>query len=207
MIVNGSTTGYDIYNANASYGRTTYSNESKAGSDKAQNGDTSAITDTVTISEEAKHLSMKADEKKLPLEANALPKWFEEYIPPSSVLSNNIDHDYWNSIAALTSDNTLSSDEKAQIKDRLRNDPNHQRSLEEEKFAVKHKNDIKNYVSSLETYFKESLQENGITSKQDYYDKVILNDKTSEEVRQSMAAKIDNDSNMQKLMKILGVKG
>lgn len=207
MTLNGLATGYDIYNSNASYGKTTYSNETKNSSQKAQNIDTSAITDTVTISEEAKRLNMLSEEKKLPLEANALPKWFDEYIPPSSVLGENVDHDYWNFIGSLTSDSTLSSDEKAEIKNYLKNDETHQKDLTNDKFASEHKNDIKNYITSLNTYFKEALKESGINSKKDYYENVILNDKTSQEVRQSMADKVQNDSTMQKLMLTLGVKG
>ncbi len=199
MIVSNSKYGYDSYNA---YAQNQMPNRQNA----KLSDDAPSQLDTVTISEEAKRLSMQADEKTLPLEANALPSWFDKYIVPSSVQSSKVDHDFWNFIGGLTSDNTISADEKAQIKERLQKDSAHRQMLANDKFASEHKTDIKNYTTSLNNYFSEALKENGITSKQDYYHKVILNKDTSEQVHQAMASKIKNDSGMLKLMDVLGVK-
>lgn len=195
---------------NLQYGYDTYSSFSQQQSSNYQHSesssDTSAKVDTVTISEEAKRMSMLSDEKKLSPEANALPKWFDKYVPSSSVESNKVGNNILNFLGGLTSDSTISSDEKAQIKQHLQNDPTLQWMLVDAKFASEHKSDIKNYLSSLTGYFKAALKENGVTSKQDYYNKVILNKDTSEKVNQTMTKKIENDSGMLKLMNTLGVK-
>jgi hypothetical protein len=199
MTVNNLQTGYNAYNSYAQ-------NQTQNHQHIESSADSSEKIDRVTISDEAKRLSMLSDEKKLPLEANALPKWFDKYIPSSSVQSNKLDNDFWNFLGGLTNDSTISSDEKAQIKQHLQNDPSHQWMLVDAKFASEHKSDIKNYLSSLKGYFKAALKENGVTSKQDYYHKVILNKDTSEQVHKTMASKIENDSKIKELMNILGVK-
>ena len=210
MTVNTINAGYNPYSS-----FDTSSNYSMEQQYLQSSADKSVIVDTVSISDEAKAL-LQADEaassnskntNNFPLEAYALPNWFDGYIVSSSVQSGKLDHDFWNFIGGLTSDNTISSDEKAQIKEYLQNDPAHQQNLADDKFASEHKNDIKNYITSLDTYFKEALKENGVTSTQDYYNKVILNKDTSEQIHQMMVNKIKNDSNIQSLMDILGVKG
>lgn len=200
MIVNNLKYGYDTYNANAQHNQTPNRQHTNLPND------TSVRMDKVTISEEAKRLNVQTDEKNLPLQANALPSWFNKYIPSSSMQSTKVDHDFWNFIGGLTSDNSISSDEKIRIKEYLQRNHAYQQRSADDKFASEHNNDIKDYMSALSDYFKDSLQENGITSKQDYYNKVILNEDISEQVHQTMTKKIENDSDILELMSTLGVK-
>ncbi|PNV83181.1 MAG: hypothetical protein C0627_06510 [Sulfurimonas sp.] len=195
MTVNNSNNMYNAYN--------TYSrNNGSSTRDMESSQDVHVKTDSVTISKEAKEL---AEADTLPLEAFSLPSWLNEYIPSSSVVGG-INRDFWNFVGTMTNDNTLSGGEKAQIKEYLKNDPTHQEMLDKEKFTTQHNKKITDYMTSLQSYFKEALEENGITSKQDYYEKVILNDSYTQKVHQSMMQKMDNDSNIQELMSILGVK-
>jgi hypothetical protein len=195
MQVNSFKAGYDAYNS--------YEFKRNDNTLSSETTDKDIKIDIVSISEEAKRLNMQADEKKLLHEPLSQPSWFDKFVVPSSVQSKKVNHDFWNLIGGLISDNTLSSDEKAQIKEYLQNNPVHQ---SDDKFASEKNSDLKNYITSLHNYFKEALKENGITSKQDYYDKVMLNKNTSEQVHQTMVSKIEKDSNMLKLMNILGVK-
>ena len=195
MTVNNSNNMYNAYNT---YSRNNGSNTR----DMESSQDVHVKTDSVTISKEAKEL---AEADTLPLEAFSLPSWLNEYIPPSSVVGG-INRDFWNFVGTLSNDNVLSDGEKTQIKEYLQNDPTHQEMLDKEKFTTQHNKKITDYMTSLQSYFKEALEENGITSKQDYYEKVILNDSYTQKVRQSMMQKMDNDPNIQGLMSILGVK-
>ncbi len=195
MTVNNSNNMYDVYNA---YSRNNAS--STTGMESSQ--DVHVKSDSVTISKEAKEL---ANAESLPLEAFALPSWLNEYIPSSNV-AGGINRDFWNFVGTLTNDNALSGGDKAQIKEYLKNDPTHQEMLDKDKFTAQHNKKMTEYMASLQSYFKEALEQNGITSKQDYYEKVILDDSYTQKVRQSMMQKMDNDSNMQELMSILGIK-
>jgi hypothetical protein len=186
---------YNVYN--------TYSrNNGSSTGDMESSQDVHVKTDSVTISKEAKEL---AEADTLPLEAFALPSWLNEYIPSSNI-AGGINRDFWNFVGTLTNDNALFGGEKAQIKEYLQNDSTHQEMLDKEKFTTQHNKKITDYMTSLQSYFKEVLEQNGITSKQDYYEKVILDDSYTQKVRQSMMQKIDNDPNIQMLMSIFGVK-
>ena len=121
-------------------------------------------------------------------------------------MAGGINSDFWNFVGTLTNNNALSNSEKAQIKEYLQNDAAHKEMLDKERFSTQHNNKITDYMTSLQSYFKEALEENGITSKQDYYNKVILDDSYTQKVHHSMMQKIDNDHNIQELMSILGVK-
>jgi hypothetical protein len=187
-----------MYNAYNTYSRNNGSNTR----DMESSQDVHVKTDSVTISKEAKEL---AEADTLPLEAFSLPSWLNEYIPSSSVVGG-INRDFWNFVGTMTNDNALSSGEKVQIKEYLKNDPTYQEMLDKEKFTTQHNKKMTEYMASLQSYFKEALEENGITSKQDYYEKVILDDSYTQKVRQSMMQKMDNDPNIQGLMSILGVK-
>lgn len=195
MTVNNSNNMYNAYNT---YSRNNGSNTR----DMESSQDVHVKTDSVTISKEAKEL---AEADTLPLEAFSLPSWLNEYIPSSSVVGG-INRDFWNFVGTMTNDNALSSGEKVQIKEYLKNDPTYQEMLDKEKFTTQHNKKMTEYMASLQSYFKEALEENGITSKQDYYEKVILDDSYTQKVRQSMMQKMDNDPNIQGLMSILGVK-
>lgn len=195
MTVNNSNNMYDVYNA--------YSRDNGSDTrDTRSSQDIHVKTDSVAISKEAKALA-QAD--SLPLEAFALPSWFNEYVAPSNV-EGGINRDFWNFVGTMTDDNALSSDEKAKIKEYMQNDPMHQGMLDKEKFRTQHNKKMTEYMASLQSYFKEALAQNGITSKQDYYEKVIMDDSYTQKVRQSMMQKIDNDPDIKELMSVLGIK-
>ncbi|TKI70938.1 hypothetical protein FCU45_00675 [Sulfurimonas crateris] len=204
MIINNLQTGYNAYNSNLQ-------NQTLDPKYAESTTERSKKTDRVTISDEAKQL-LKTSENTtsqstdtLPVEAYSLPSWFQDYIVPSNEIGE-INYDFWNFVGTLTNDNMLAGDEKSQIKEYLQKDSKHQQSLANDKFITEHKTEIESYGSLLENYFQEALQENGVISNQDYYNKVILDKESSEIIHQNMAKKIESDRRIQELMNILGVK-
>lgn len=195
-------------------GYSTYSSSSQDNASERQSSqrsfNASVKTDRVTISDEAKKLLNEADAsqmqntQKLPAEAYALPSWYNDYLMPANV-PGGIDYDFWNYVGTLTNDNKLSDGEKQQIISYLQNDSSYQQTSDNEDFTS-YKGEIENYISKLHGYFQSSLQENGVNSTQDYYDKVILDQNSSEKIHQSMVNKIQNDPTMQNLINVLGIK-
>lgn len=140
----------------------------------------------------------------LPLEAFSLPSWFGDYVPDALVVSPGVDHGFWNMVEGLTQDNSLSNEDRRQIKNYLHNDPNHQSRLAKDKFSRQFDAEISEYTNSLHTYYREALEENGVNSPADYYKKVVLDNENSEKIRQSMQGRLESSPRMLELMEILG---
>ncbi|HIJ91472.1 MAG: hypothetical protein OEV89_12450 [Desulfobulbaceae bacterium] len=181
-------------------------------------------SDTVLISEEAKELAKKdypeknqgkiatgqmdaaIQDKDLPLEALSLPSWYGNYVPNAMTVTHSISHEFWDMVGELTKDNSLSDEDRSQIKNYLQNDPIHQVNLAKDEFRRQFKNEISEYMDSIGKYFQESLKENGVNSNSDYYKKVVLDKDNSEKVHQSMQKRIESDPRLLELAEILGIK-
>lgn len=182
------------------------------------------VSDTVQISEEAKELALKnyaeknqgkvatgqmdavIPDKDLPLEALSFPSWFGDYYPDALAVTPSINYEYWEMAAELTKDNHMSNEDRSQLRNYLQNDPRHQDKLAKTEFIRQFKDEISEYTTSLRTYYREALQENGVNSHTDYYNKIVLNKENSEKVHQSMQKRIESDPRMHELMGILGIK-
>ncbi|MGD9718698.1 MAG: hypothetical protein AB7U24_05595 [Sulfurimonadaceae bacterium] len=146
--------------------------------------------DKVNISEEAKAI-LAREKISLPLNAYSLPSWMKDYIEPF-IITDSIDHSFWNNISNMS---------KEKIKKYIDNDPNH----EKHSSLTTLSQDKVDYHKALHNHFKNTLAENGIVSSQDYYEKVILDDNSSEKLHQSMLLKIKNDPHILKLMQTFGI--
>ena len=148
-------------------------------------------TDTVQISQEAKNLSVnssaatnnsqaglagESSEQKLPVEAYALPDWYSDLLSDLTLLDDEIGISYAQSRAAQY--DALSSAEK---------------------------NDLAEYYDTLHTYFQEELSARGIGSGIDYYNQIILDQETSEEVHQAVKQKLLSDARAMQVMEYFGI--
>ncbi len=143
-------------------------------------------------------------QEALPLEAYSLPDWYAPYIPPSSMLSGEINHAFFEKADKYAKDGVVSEREKAELQAALRNDPIHQARLGKERFRAKYSDELNEYHGLLNTYFKEALAENGIESSSQYYEKVVLDKQSSATVHQSMHQRLANDPRALELMNLLG---
>ncbi len=141
---------------------------------------------------------------QLPLEALALPSWYNSYLPEATMLNGGLNHGYHDLCKDLTKDNILTDDERGQLKSYLDNDPFHQDELRKREFRAKYQGELSEYGDTLNTYFQESLKENGVNSQRDYYGKVILDKGTSEKIHESMKSRLESNPRVLELMEILG---
>ena len=164
------------------------------------------VQESQLAKEENKSNTIPASE--LPVQAYALPSWYDKYIPDAMFLTGTLNYEYFDFVAELNKDNYLSDDDRNQIKKYLQNDPMHQEMLAKQKFRAKFRNELSEYYGLLSNYFREALKENGIdgTSQADYYEKVILDKDNSEKIHQSMQKRIENDPRVLELMGILGIQ-
>jgi hypothetical protein len=146
--------------------------------------------DRVSISKEAKAI-LAREESSLPLNAYSLPSWMKDYVEPF-IITDSIDHSFWNNISNMS---------KEKIKKYIDNDQNH----EKHSSLTTLSQDKADYHEALHNHFKNTLAENGIVSSQDYYEKVILDNNSSEKLHQSMLLKIKNDPHILKLMQTFGI--
>lgn len=160
--------------------------------------------DSVKISSQGK-LSKTTSNTNLPLEAFSIPSWMGDYHPEATTLSSDINHDFWNFAGKLESKNMSRTDKTELIKNYLDNDPKHQESLAKERFTSKYESELGEYTSKLGTYFQDSLKENGVESRHDYYEKIVLNNEISEQVHQQVKERLAGDDRMMELMDFFNI--
>ncbi|WP_031485521.1 hypothetical protein [Maridesulfovibrio frigidus] len=167
------------------------------------NGFESVMDNARSIGASRMESSVNSDDQ-LPLEAFALPSWYESYLPEATNLTTELNHDYFELRNELTKDNILSDDERGQLKNYLDNDPFHQAQIEKREFRAEYQDEISEYGETLNTYFKEALEENGVNSHREYYENVLLDKENSDKIHQSMQSRIESNPRVLELMEILG---
>ena len=163
-------------------------------------------TDIVTISNEARELQKQ--ESHLPIEAYAIPKWMESFIPEQSKMSPELNYNFFNYAESLRQDMTISLDERHElIKEYQNNDPMHQEWLAKDEFSRTNSKQLFEYGNLIRTYLNEAREEHGIMTTRDNYEKINLanNKSLDEKVHQSFLKLVNNDSKLLSLMNSLGV--
>lgn len=158
---------------------------------------------------------MNTSEGSIPpgLEACRLPSWYAQYIPKESIrdadlMSQAIKetgeiirmHDRFNS------DGRISRNEQ-RILDNFRN--NHMEANQAlrdlNKSASNKKHEISEYSKKLSFYFKEAMNEQGITQA-NYFEKVLQVEGDNENLHQRFKEMLFKDSNILELMDEIGLK-
>jgi len=143
----------------------------------------------------------------LPFEALSSPHWFGSYLPDTLLVTPEIDYGFWNMAEGLRKDSSLSNEDRRQIiGSYLQNDPKHQAKLVKDEFLGQFKGEIAEYVNSLQTCYREALEENGVSSPAEYYEKVVLDKEYSEKIRRSLQDRVERNPRMLELMATLGVQ-
>lgn len=173
-------------------------------------------SDSVQISAEAKQLaqsipvkdadSASFDPKNPPLEALALPKWFDQYTAKSQRVNVEINHGFHALLADLEKSNAPREEQRQLIANYLDNDPSHQAKLEENRFRSQYRHEIEQYGEIFNQSYKAALEENGLTGPFAYYQKVTLeNSVSSEKVHQDFRENLLSSPGVYELMDLLGV--
>lgn len=146
-----------------------------------------AKTDTVHISKEAKAYFQKSQTEKesgakeivsvsdevLPVEAYALPTWFSDWIPDIAKIDGS----------------SLKSVEQS--------------TRRYQSLGAKKQNDIGEYTMTLFKYLREELDDRDIKGGAEYYKAIHLDKRLSEEIHQAVKNRIAEDSRAMDLMQSL----
>jgi hypothetical protein len=138
-------------------------------------------SDTVRISQEAMDRATNTADataigQELPLEAYSLPKWY----------------------AGLSSDLTL-------VDTQIGIPYSESRTARYDALSAREKKDLAEYQGTLHRYFREELDARGIQSAGDYYNQIVLDPETSEEVHQAVLQKLESDARAVQLMEYFGI--
>lgn len=142
----------------------------------------------------------------LPMEAYALPSWYADYLPEEAILPPSVDHEYFAQAEDLSRDGNLDNGDRARLRSYLDNSPEHQKMLEHDRFKHQYQNELSEYNKILKGYLDEALAKREISGTRQYYESMILNKTTSEEVRQEVREKLMNNPRSMELMGMLGVE-
>lgn len=138
-----------------------------------------------------------------PLESYALPSWFGSYLPEKAVLTPGLNYDFWNFAGKLSKDNIVTEEERNQLRTYLLNDPFHKAELEKKAFRADFESELGEYFNFLNTSLQDILEENDIKSREDYYQKVILDKASSEKLHIEMDSRLKSNPRMLELMNML----
>lgn len=138
-----------------------------------------------------------------PLESYALPSWFGSYLPWESALSSELNYDFWEFAGKVSEDNVVTDEERNQLQNYLSNDPFHKAELEKRAFKADFESEIGEYFNFLFSSFKDILKENDIDSREDYYQKIILDKDNSERLHMEMNTRLNSNSRVLELMDML----
>lgn len=138
-------------------------------------------SDTVRISQEARNRATNtagamASGQDLPLEAYSLPKWYADLSSDLTMVDTEIGIPYSQSRAARY-----------------------------DALSAREKKGLAEYQGTLHRYFREELDARGIESAEDYYNQIVLDPETSEEVHQAVLQKLESDARAVQLMEYFGI--
>lgn len=145
-----------------------------------------AQSDTVKISGKAKafvqkaqgHSTISEQDKILPVEAYSLPGWMGDFIPQHVMVDTKLGQPYLESNSYLR--DSLSSAER---------------------------DDLSEYMQNLRTFYMDESERRGMEGVEDYYNSIVLNQKPglSEELRQAVQQRLNEDPRMMELARHFGV--
>jgi len=175
--------------------------------DRQQPGDTSFSQAMARAEGSATGNGTPPPKGELPLEAYSLPRWYGDYLPEWSLYTPQINREFFSFAESLGSDGTISEGDRAAMRSYLDNDPGHQTQLRHSRLRAEFQSEFREYSNLLDDAFQAALKDSGITSRRDYYEKVIQTPGFSEQVHQSMVARLKDDPRAVELMEAMGVKG